>query len=459
MADVILTPTILKEALQSAARRSSPGPESATWFFVAPPGTDAHAASALTYSQGPLTRLDIVRAIASTVLSSSTNQEPGVLRELAKRVDSLFAQAKRMEVAAAPRALLPPHAPPLQQAGAGQGAPRPPAQGRVSPPGPPPRLPSRAKPQLPLPAGESASGRPPRALRAGAASHVNPPLHSVVSPRGRHTGSRSRESDSSAGPASVEAAAATASLLRNMAVSTARSGDPAATPFPLLAGELGRPRAAAGQASSAGPPDSSFGAASGGLLLSPSDACLTGEPAAEAEAQYVARKQRAIMRALAAAGADPTLTTTEVWRGVVERAGGVGPARVVGGFVTPLMAALRGSSDRGRFFLFNPDRVVEEQHALEAVMVAVELGADLEAADYSGTAVLHDAASRNLPSVVRFLADRGAVLDVKNGRGRTPLQLAVAASRRPRIVNVGAERSGETAADVLRELGAKESSR
>ena len=170
-------------------------------------------------------------------------------------------------------------------------------------------------------------------------------------------------------------------------------------------------------------------------------------------------REPAIMRALAAAGADPTLTTTEVWRGVVERAGGVGPARVVGGFVTPLMAALRGSSDRGRFFLINPDRVVEEQHALEAVMVAVELGADLEAADYSGTAALHDAASRNLPSVVRFLADRGAVLDVKNGRGRTPLQLAVAASRRPRIVNVGAERSGETAADVLRELGAKESSR
>ena len=54
---------------------------------------------------------------------------------------------------------------------------------------------------------------------------------------------------------------------------------------------------------------------------------------------------------------------------------------------------------------------------------------------------------------------RLADFDVKTGRGRTPLQLAVAASRRPRIVNVGAERSGETAADVLRELGAKESSR
>ena len=170
-------------------------------------------------------------------------------------------------------------------------------------------------------------------------------------------------------------------------------------------------------------------------------------------------REPAIMRALAAAGADPTLTTTERWQGVIERAGGVGPPRVVGGFVTPLMAALRGSSDRGRFFLFNPDRGVEEQRVLEAVTVAVELGADLEAADFSGTAALHDAASRNLPSVVRFLADRGAVLDVENGRGRTPLQLAVAASRRPSIVNVGPERTGETAVDVLRELGATEPAR
>ena len=70
-----------------------------------------------------------------------------------------------------------------------------------------------------------------------------------------------------------------------------------------------------------------------------------------------------LMRALAAAGADPTLTTTERWRGVVERAGGVGPARVVGGFVTPVMAAVRGSSDRGRFFLYTDDPVAEERAA------------------------------------------------------------------------------------------------
>ena len=169
-------------------------------------------------------------------------------------------------------------------------------------------------------------------------------------------------------------------------------------------------------------------------------------------------REPAIMRALAAAGADSTLTTTERWRRVPERAGGgVGPPRVVGGFVTPVMAALRGSSDRGRNFLFNADPMVEEQLALEAVTVAADAGADLDAVDFNGTAALHDAASRNLPAVVRFLAARGVALDMENGTGRTALQLAMgSARRRPTLLVRGRERTGETAADVLRELGATE---
>ena len=151
------------------------------------------------------------------------------------------------------------------------------------------------------------------------------------------------------------------------------------------------------------------------------------------------------------------MTTNERWQGVIERAGGVGPSRVVGGFVTPLMAALRGSSDRGRFFLVQGESVAEERRAPAAV--AADLGVDINAVDLNGTAAMHDAASRNLPAVVRSLAKRGAALDVENGRGRTPLQLAITASRRPRVVNLGPEWTGETAVDVLRELGAEEPSR
>ena len=170
-------------------------------------------------------------------------------------------------------------------------------------------------------------------------------------------------------------------------------------------------------------------------------------------------REPAIMQALADGGADVTLTTMPQWRWVPERAGGgFGPPRARrGGFVTPVMAALRGSSDRGRNFLFNPDPMVEERLALEAVTVAANEGVDLDALDPSGTAALHDAASRNLPVVVRFLAARGVALDTKNGTGRTALQLAIgAARRRPVLVVRGPERTGETAADVLRELGATE---
>ena len=169
-------------------------------------------------------------------------------------------------------------------------------------------------------------------------------------------------------------------------------------------------------------------------------------------------REPAIMRALVAAGADPTLTTTEVWEGVTERAGGIGPPRVVGGFVTPVLAAVGGTSDRGRFFGFGPDPAVEERRALEAVTVAADLGVNIDAVDFNGTAALHDAASRNLKSVVRFLGERGAALDVQNGSGRTPLDLALAASKRLQSRR-DPEWSAETAVDVLRELGAEEPSR
>ena len=171
-------------------------------------------------------------------------------------------------------------------------------------------------------------------------------------------------------------------------------------------------------------------------------------------------REPAIMQALANGGADSTLTTTPRWRWVPERAGGgVGPPRARrGGFVTPVMAALRGLSDRGRNFLFNPaDPLVEEQLALEAVTVAANAGVDLAAVDSNGTAALHDAASRNLPAVVRFLASRGVELDVENGSGRTALQLAIGGARRTPILLIGGrDRTGETAADALRELGATE---
>ena len=169
-------------------------------------------------------------------------------------------------------------------------------------------------------------------------------------------------------------------------------------------------------------------------------------------------RESEIMRALADGGADPDLTTTELWLPVKERADGIGPPQVVGGFVTPLQAAVRGASDRGRFYVIaNEDPVGEELLALEAVKVAASHGNDVGWGDFTGSAALHDAASRNLVSIVRFLAEQGADVNAEDGRGRTPMDAAVASSRRRRVIaSLGPNWTGETVIDVLKEFGAAE---
>ncbi|MCY4122379.1 MAG: ankyrin repeat domain-containing protein [Acidobacteria bacterium] len=162
-----------------------------------------------------------------------------------------------------------------------------------------------------------------------------------------------------------------------------------------------------------------------------------------------------IMRALVAWGADPRLTTLERWAHVFERAGGIGPPHVAGGFQTPLLAAVSGVNNRGRRFnssLRNPDR--EERAAYAAAKVAIEHGTDVNQADHVGTAPLHSAAQRNYATVVELLAGHGADLNLKNGRGTTALTLAERAeARRLERPDITRYPSGNSA-QVLRDLGA-----
>ena len=165
-------------------------------------------------------------------------------------------------------------------------------------------------------------------------------------------------------------------------------------------------------------------------------------------------QEPAIMRALADAGADPSLTTLELWATVFERAGGVGPPHIAGGFQSPLLAAVRGQHNRGRVFnssLRDPD--ADERQALEAAKVAIEFGADLNHADRSGTAPIHTAASRNYATVVQLLADHGADLTLKDGNEQTPLQLAERRERgRAERPDITSYPSGNSA-QALRDLG------
>jgi ankyrin repeat protein len=108
-----------------------------------------------------------------------------------------------------------------------------------------------------------------------------------------------------------------------------------------------------------------------------------------------------LMRLLAELGADPLLPNADN--------------------STPLMAAAGlGTYSPGE----DPGTDTE---VLEAVKVAVELGGDVNAVDKNGETAMHAAAYKQIPSVVQFLVDRGAKIEVwnqKNKTGWTPLRIS-----------------------------------
>ncbi|HLU47502.1 MAG TPA: ankyrin repeat domain-containing protein, partial [Planctomycetota bacterium] len=68
-----------------------------------------------------------------------------------------------------------------------------------------------------------------------------------------------------------------------------------------------------------------------------------------------------------------------------------------------------------------------EPEVLEAVRLLVELGSDIDAVDENGETAMHGAAYKNVPSVVDYLAEKGASIDVWNRENRwgwTPLHIA-----------------------------------
>jgi ankyrin repeat protein len=131
-----------------------------------------------------------------------------------------------------------------------------------------------------------------------------------------------------------------------------------------------------------------------------------------------------VMRLLLEHGADPTINT--------------------GVNITPLMAAA------GIAWASNQDRASEAE-VLEAVKLLVEeVGADVNAVNDVGETAMHAAAYRGVNSVVQYLYDKGAKLDVVALDGRTPL-----------IIADGVEYGNSFAAnphtaELLRKLGAKE---
>lgn len=117
------------------------------------------------------------------------------------------------------------------------------------------------------------------------------------------------------------------------------------------------------------------------------------------------------------------------------------------GGVTPLMVAAGLGQSRG-------PGSVPESRLLEAVKVAVELGADLSEANEAGQTAVHGAAGAGFNSIIQFLADSGARLDVEDKRGQTPL---ASTTRRNSDLSSTADLlrklTGETAPAGVREPG------
>jgi ankyrin repeat protein len=95
-----------------------------------------------------------------------------------------------------------------------------------------------------------------------------------------------------------------------------------------------------------------------------------------------------------------------------------------------------------------------EPEVLEAVKVALDLGNDLNAVDKNGETAMHGAAYKHVPTVVRYLAEKGARIDVwnrPNSKGWTPLKITEGVQRGMNIV------SSPVTAAAIREVMASKS--
>ena len=145
-----------------------------------------------------------------------------------------------------------------------------------------------------------------------------------------------------------------------------------------------------------------------------------------------------IMRALSAAGADSLLPLRNGWTPLMLSAG------------ASWRYAVWDRRDRAlhRDFAFQAEHA-DAPGTLDAVLAALEAGADVNAVDETGNTALHHVVDKGFDRVVELLVERGARLDATNDRGMTPLALVT----RRRRGNLEAAPATEA---LLRALGAAE---
>ena len=148
-----------------------------------------------------------------------------------------------------------------------------------------------------------------------------------------------------------------------------------------------------------------------------------------------------VMRALAAAGADPKVAYAD------------GSTILI---VSVAANSGYGTGDRRERYLGPGDTAPtpeeNERVTYAAAAAAIELGADVNATNQAGETALHVAAAQAVDSVARLLVEKGANIEATNKRGLTPLGVAIAPRPRNPLQIDGPDRRGSTAA-MLRKLG------
>ena len=144
-----------------------------------------------------------------------------------------------------------------------------------------------------------------------------------------------------------------------------------------------------------------------------------------------------MLRLLLASGADPKLNTNDGTTALMAAAG-IGWASL---------------EDR-RAVTYSIGTAVpqDEDDVRQAATILLDLGLDVNGSNANGDTALHGAVSKGYDSVVRLFVEKGAKLDARNKRGRTPLSLTA-------VTREGAtngEKDLKQTAEVLRALGAKE---
>jgi len=152
----------------------------------------------------------------------------------------------------------------------------------------------------------------------------------------------------------------------------------------------------------------------------------------------------ALVRALLAKGADPNVRTPRSMAAAGARGAGGGGRGAPAGEQTPLMLAARGDHDAVMRALVaagaNPSLKAQDGTTLlmaaasgarlPAFTYAFELDPVIDRVTTAGNTIMHVAVAMNnrtqpeVCDVIQFLADHGAKLDELNAAGRTPISIA-----------------------------------